>query len=589
MLLDKACNVELRRVDLLILFLAICALALSEVKAQEGPQLQARNPNRVDHAMYFHSKVRDASGCSMEVQGGEIVFAEGISNPAMTCPDMFSWKLFTDAVGGEFWHQWANEAQNWPEEPYRLCIAGEKPEKEGCCRLRDSRNDKVHCPQYPGDAKGTKGDASTPVLQPSLREHASVAGFEDLVRFSEDLSEQDQEVPKEPCSSYPLPDHYESLGRVLRNVQGGLNVRNRAFHEYLFENNLYNADGVLDVFWAQHQNQSDRSPYHLKLPEHERMVGNSSPGATVLSRIEFPSDAIMIKSNWVNAELLERIGKKYGWDPYYQGNHYVAKKMENTLKIREHQGPGGGVKETYYNCNGKHYLVAFHISSKDIPNWIWTTFEHANLPGRCDITGCNDSWGSFSSDPDIPVQSAQNYVRPKTKPKHPDLFLRDQIYDAEELTPRNEQVLDLLGIGTGLQDTKDPKENPTPEDPAWRSYRLKGSQVEYVDSMGLATFLGNSVTEGGFMDGSSCITCHARAGADQFGPPLSKSRPDGAPKLPLGVFMNELTSFGYGKSASGVPNPSWFYDSNESPRLRVMQTDFVWGFMRAYPLVEKKP
>jgi hypothetical protein len=38
-----------------------------------------------------------------------------------------------------------------------------------------------------------------------------------------------------------------------------------------------------------------------------------------------------------------------------------------------------------------------HISSKDIPNWIWATFEHVGNPGRCDYTGCNDSYGELLS------------------------------------------------------------------------------------------------------------------------------------------------------------------------------------------------
>ena len=244
--------------------------------------------------------------------------------------------------------------------------------------------------------------------------------------------------------------------------------------------------------------------------------------------------------------------------------------------------------------------MAFHVSSKDIPNWVWTTFEHVNLPGRCDITGCNDSWGYFSSDSDIPAGGADNYVRPKVRSEKAshggsspgDIFHRDQIYKAETIRPQLAEIFEAMDIGTGLSHS----ENPKPTDSAWRSYRLKGSQVEFVNASGRPTFLGNSVTEAGFLDGSSCITCHARAGSDKLGPgPRIRGsdgkveyRPPGEPGLPLGVFVNDLSDFGYGKSAYGVPNPAWFHESNQPQSLRVLQTDFVWGFLRAAPIVTSK-
>jgi hypothetical protein len=103
--------------------------------------------------------------------------------------------------------------------------------------------------------------------------------------------------------------------------------------------------------------------------------------------------------------------------------------------------------------------------------------------------------------------------------------------------------------------------------------------------MGRPTFLGHSVTEAGFVNGSSCISCHARAGTDAEGPFHVDAGTDGVPTFPLSVFMNELSDFGYGRSASGPPVPSWYHDSNQPPNLRVLQTDFVWGFLFARPVV----
>ncbi|MGG7381499.1 hypothetical protein ACQ7B2_23090, partial [Escherichia coli] len=60
---------------------------------------------------------------------------------------------------------------------------------------------------------------------------------------------------------------------------------------------------------------------------------------------------------------------------------------------------------------GVHWLVAFHVSSKDTPNWVWATFEHVNNLGRCDYTGCNDSYGYRSADR-VPPGRETNFTAP---------------------------------------------------------------------------------------------------------------------------------------------------------------------------------
>ena len=37
-----------------------------------------------------------------------------------------------------------------------------------------------------------------------------------------------------------------------------------------------------------------------------------------------------------------------------------------------------------------------------LPNWHWYAFEHVNNLGRCDFTGCNDSYG-FKKTVSIPA------------------------------------------------------------------------------------------------------------------------------------------------------------------------------------------
>jgi hypothetical protein len=131
-------------------------------------------------------------------------------------------------------------------------------------------------------------------------------------------------------------------------------------------------------------------------------------------------------------------------------------------------------------------------------------------------------------------------------------------------------VFAALGIGTADNATLVPQ----PTERAWLSYRLKGAQADFTDATGLATHLGNSVTEAGFVTSSSCMTCHARAGTNAAGtvPP------------PLGVFVNELTESGYLPSSNGVPGPDWYNRSGQPPSLQVLQTDFVWGFLLANPI-----
>lgn len=552
-------------------------LASIVLSACEG-LAEERNLNQIDYAMYFMSTVRDGAECSMAVVDGRLRVMPPVTSPAMSCPDMWAWKLATDVILGKFWSDWPDEQQNWPAEPYRRCADGEEPSRVHCCRAGSAANDPTHCPIFPGDRKpALELEPSPRQLRQSIRSHlfGPHEGSVDAQSLVESLEAPPGREPKagtRPCAELPLPTDPESIGRVIRQTNGELTVRNRSFHDYVFVNNLYNADGVIDVFKNNATNLHTNAPY--RRASYAAAGGADRPN---LSKIAFPPDAIMLKSNWLNLELMAAIGDKYGWDWANPAHPYIQKRMTQTLKDQQ-----GNV----YDCSGTHALLAFHVSSKDIPNWVWATFEHVRLPGRCDFTGCNDSWGYFSSDPDLPDGAARNYVEPKSKdddlPADNDsaVFDHDRIYPAETIRPQLAAVLDGLGIGVAERRAHE----PAPADMGWRSYRLKGTQVEFVDSMGRPTFLGHSVTEAGFVNGSSCISCHSRAGTDADGP----FHPDiaGRGVFPLSVFQNDLSSFGYGKSAHGVPNKNWFHESNQPPRLQVLQTDFVWGFLFARKTVE---
>lgn len=182
-------------------------------------------------------------------------------------------------------------------------------------------------------------------------------------------------------------------------------------------------------------------------------------------------------------------------------------------------------------------MIAMHIMSKAVPNWTWATWEWEGNPGRCDYIGCLDTFGV------IPANVASN---PQGTP---------QPYPAGNLTPDLLRLFEQYGLG-----------------PEWQHYRLKASQTDFVDATGRTTLLGNSVTEFGFIQTSSCITCHSSAvvnaqGQSNFSFPPTPPAPPRPDKK---------------RSYNGVPDPAWFFDlSQNPPKMTALPMDFVWAFLNA--------
>jgi len=192
--------------------------------------------------------------------------------------------------------------------------------------------------------------------------------------------------------------------------------------------------------------------------------------------------------------------------------------------------PGMNTSTFHVNtANGKQFaLVSMHIISKAVPNWTWATFEHKDNAGRCDIIGCRDSFGAMDKD-----------VKPKT--------------------PQGGQYpacIKTVALKKMFSDGK--------LDAVFDNYCLKGSQTDFTTSTGLITRLGNSVTENGFVDTSSCMTCHSRASYNASG--------------------NNIYGGGFvgNGSPNGAPLPSWFWNNPGAPNqsMKVMQSDFVWSIPR---------
>ena len=138
---------------------------------------------------------------------------------------------------------------------------------------------------------------------------------------------------------------------------------------------------------------------------------------------EFPPEAREVKAQW------RRLTPQQ--DP---ARFHIARIVRN------------GVAETWG-------LTALHITTKDMPNWFWATFEHADNPGR-----------------ELAVPSRDRHGLPPT-----------------------------------LNGTK------------WANYVLRGSQVNFTTSTGVPTVLANSQIEAPFQTSSSCVTCHSRASIDTNG------------------------------------------------------------------------
>lgn len=197
---------------------------------------------------------------------------------------------------------------------------------------------------------------------------------------------------------------------------------------------------------------------------------------------------------------------------------------------------GAGATKRYYTAKvmtdqgEKIYgLVGLHVITKDIPNWFWSTFEHKDNP--------------------------------------PSETLGVRYFDRH--TNGGQSLPDMI------------------KDTLWQNYRLVGTQVDFLDSMGRPTILANTQIEQGFQKTSSCIACHAHA---TIGPKMG----DRANRLPI---FPRRTSRCLDKNLEqncppeqtqtfldgwvGAVDPDSFVDA-ATGRRKYTQTDFVWSLFRAH-------
>ena len=416
-----------------------------------------------------------------------------------------------------------------------------------------------HCPVFPGPTVGMPEEmVSEPAVAQQISLQAAAVGDKDG-----DGKPEWEDVPSSLKNA------------VIGGLQGELIYRNEAMVDYIFDRDLYSTDGLARVFDNFTRVAGVYAPYWPLRDD----PGSTITTAPSLVTIDFPIKSIMIKADWLSFDDAAKVGI----DPYDPVHPYI---IMNLIPIQASNKPPTGEPKTE-----PYILLSMHISSKDLPGWFWATFEHVANQGRCDWTGCNDSFGYVATT--VPVMDktkrggladpARNFTAPHKTTKvagfdQPAFVLGERYLDADSISGALDAIFAAYGVGSGSGINKSGR--PTTQDAAWRSYRLKGTQTNFVSLTGRATLLGNSVTEAGFVSTASCITCHARAGATKDGTP------------PLAIFKDTLSAVGLPESVNGLPNEAWFdvnayrNASGEREALGVLaiQTDFVWGFRNACPM-----
>jgi hypothetical protein len=108
-------------------------------------------------------------------------------------------------------------------------------------------------------------------------------------------------------------------------------------------------------------------------------------------------------------------------------------------------------------------LTGLHVTSRALPDWVWTTFEHV------------DNEKTTQAKYALPIDAAAAAANTKWQ---------------------------AALAGTPLA-----------------NYRLNGAQTTFVDAQGKPTLLASSQMETAFQTSSSCITCHALSGVGDTLPP----------------------------------------------------------------------
>lgn len=497
-----------------------------------------------DTAMYFHSHVQDASVCGMTSElGGKIKFVEGISNPAATCPDAFGWKQLFEAIQAHFWDAWANDETVWISDPKPLCSS---TNDNDCCFVDASVDANIQV--------GYR-NASGEVPEPS-----DVGGPGEYCPYIPGnwggATETTFSGGKTVTSHNTTFLREFDPARIARQREVEVVYRNDPFVLYTTRQELYSKMGLVKLF--------------------ERIAGQALKNAPYRPNgqgISYPPDAVMFKVDWIPEATMVELKYVHDHDDNADTPPQNPEHPYITMKIKVSTDSDKAYEQ------GIYYLAAITGASKALPNWLWYAFEHVANPGRCDYTGCNDSYGFKTAvsldDPNEPKKGItfdSNFIAPQTISDQlndgVDLFDRGKPYPSGKMTASLGALFESTGIGSGSGVVN--PDTPAISDPAWKSYRLKGTQSQYYTNDGYPTIVGASITEGGFVNTASCLSCHVQASVNS----------EGGPGVPGIGATGRLNLDGIGTVVNGAPSVGDFYNRGTTQQ-RAVRTDFVWGVLLA--------
>jgi hypothetical protein len=308
-------------------------------------------------------------------------------------------------------------------------------------------------PTWPSGLSATAAVAERPRFQPSLLALAHApAGL--LTATTVSLGNCRYPVGNAAAGNFPTGNKTDCIAEEVR--------RNRDAFNYIVNNGLYTQAGLANAF--------------------------AGPG------INFPTSAIELKLDWVPEATLI--------------------KWLNTNNV---QTPPDFVKQNYYTTaigNTTYALLSMHISTKQLPNWLWATFEHQLNPGRCDTMGCYDKFGATDSG---------SSIQPLATPQP---GAAQNQYPACTKSPALAAMFSSAGLAA-----------------VWNNYCLKATQVDFLSTqnatIGQPVIDGDSVIERITADvpiaQSSCITCHAYASVTPRGCVSLKDNPGLGSPGPVGL------------------------------------------------------
>lgn len=382
---------------------------------------------------------------------------------------------------------------------------------------------------------------NAPVAAQSPASHGPYQGIEvSMGPFDADLSD--------PAMAINYPDAYAWQLFCALNRQAELESTDVIWQRWIEELNVY-ADPTRVPLWDEATNRE-----FVASPAFAHISREGAVEQVKNNRVLF--DSIVEKSLWYQEGLLEAAENglirfpiqsktvKALWRPLREDEDPTRYVLATEHFVSEATDYGTGIKRTPIDPPRTMVLAGFSIVTKDLPNWFWAVWEHVDQPGRNDITGALDTFG--------------------TKPAFSPPNGRHQVYPAEKLTPALTEMFDTNGIRGAL-----------------RNYRLKGTQVSFVDATGRPTILASSVQEIGQVATSSCITCHARAsvnhGVAVRG--LPQEQLDGSKPLHLEFLQPPKSLLNPRTGYAGAPDPDWFFQRHSGVGNGlpiVFQVDFLW-------------